>query len=348
MTFDFSSAVLDWFNMHGRKDLPWQCPKTPYRTWLSEIMLQQTQVKTAIPYFHSFTETFPTVHDLAHSSLDSVLSLWSGLGYYSRARNLHTTAKIIVDEYHGAFPQAAEELIRLPGIGRSTAHAILSIAYNKPYAILDGNVKRVLCRFFAIKESPYLSQTEKLLWEHATQLMPPSQCNDYTQAMMDLGATICTRSKPLCQQCPLINHCQAYQLGIERELPTPKKRTVLPIRTTDLYVIVNHNQQLLLEKRANQRLWGGLWTLPGSNTQLFHSPPALPPLASNKTLSQFRHTFSHFHLDITVKQIDAWPSLTLQTNQSWYTPHQAQQLGLPQPIRKILHTIISQINIEIT
>lgn len=218
----FSKPLLLWFTLHGRKNLPWQHPRTPYRVWISEIMLQQTQVQTVIPYFERFMQRFPNISDLALAHEDDVLSLWSGLGYYSRARNLHQTAKIILQHHQGIFPNDYTLLNELPGIGPSTAAAILSQAFNKPAAILDGNVKRVLTRFFRIQGHPEQTQVKKTLWELADSCMPQENCADYTQAIMDLGATCCTTKNPHCPNCPLQKNCLAFKHQEQYLYPTKK------------------------------------------------------------------------------------------------------------------------------
>ena len=224
---DFQQQVLDWFNLNGRKDLPWQQDITPYKVWLSETMLQQTQVATVIPYFHAFITQFPTIEDLAAAPIDAVLHRWAGLGYYARARNLHKSAQIIVEQ--GYFPDNLEDLITLPGIGQSTAGAILSIAFKKSHPILDGNVRRVLARFKGIYGWPGNTQINKQLWGISSALTPQNRVAEYTQAMMDLGATLCTRSKPACEQYPLNSHCLAKATETVHLLPTPKPSKIIPI-----------------------------------------------------------------------------------------------------------------------
>lgn len=332
----FSNTLLNWFDVHGRHHLPWQDNKNPYRVWLSEVMLQQTQVITVIPYFEKFTSTFPTLASLAAAEQDDVLALWSGLGYYSRARNIHKTAQLIQEQHEGLFPQTAEELIALPGIGRSTAHAILSIVWDKPLAILDGNVKRVLTRYYGIYGSPYQSSVEKSLWLKAQAEMPLKRAGDYTQAIMDLGATLCTRSKPSCDRCPFSNNCVANVTNSQNELPTKKPKVIKPEKDTNIYFITNSAHQIFLEKRPAKGLWGGLWSLPGSSTDMFNAPLALPDNIPVTEGLSFRHTFTHFHLDIRVLSLDAWGSLSLKEEQQWFSLDDALTLGLPSAIKKIL------------
>ncbi|MGY8869166.1 MAG: A/G-specific adenine glycosylase, partial [Pseudomonadales bacterium] len=258
----FNTAVLDWFDQHGRHNLPWQQDKTAYFTWISEIMLQQTQVTTVIPYFERFIERFPDVQTLANAEQDEVLHLWTGLGYYARARNLHKTAQIVATDYYGEFPQTVEALEQLPGIGRSTAGAVLSISTGKRAAILDGNVKRVLARFYALEGWTGSTANQKTLWEYAERNTPQKRVGEYTQAMMDLGATLCTRSKPSCPSCPLQNHCTALKLGRSSEFPHPKPKKKIPVKQTIMLLLQDEQQQTLLQQRPPTGLWGGLWSLP--------------------------------------------------------------------------------------
>ena len=297
----FNRQVLDWFDDHGRKHLPWQQDINPYRVWISEIMLQQTQVNTVIPYFQRFMDTLPTVADLAQADEDAVLHLWTGLGYYSRARNLHKAAQRVMNEFQGQFPDTVEGLSELPGIGRSTAGAIVSIAFEQPAAILDGNVKRVLARFFAIDGWPGQSAVAKSLWEKAELLKPSGRTRDYSQAMMDLGATLCTRTKPDCQLCPLHNDCEAFALSKPQQYPGKKPKKTLPVKSTRMLIIENDQGDILLEKRPSPGIWGGLWSFPECPEQEDYAA-LLSQLgkqpADGKDLKPMRHTFSHFHLDI--------------------------------------------------
>lgn len=332
----FSQKVLSWFDVHGRHHLPWQKEKSAYHVWLSEVMLQQTQVTTVIPYFEKFITIFPTLENLAKANQDEVLALWSGLGYYSRARNLHLAAQMVMYEFAGKFPQTVEDLMNLPGIGRSTAHAILSIAWQQPVAILDGNVKRVLTRFYGIQEHHSLSHVEKDLWHKASNLAPQRRAGDYTQAMMDLGATLCTRSKPHCESCPIANECLANQQTLQHLIPVKKPKKIKPEKATQIFVIYNKTGQVLLEKRASKGIWGGLWTLPGSNLDVFPEQMNVPTKNIHSPQLSFRHTFTHFHLDIDAYTTKHWNSLELKANQQWLSIEKALELGLPAPIRKIL------------
>jgi len=337
---DFQQRILAWFDQQGRKDLPWQQTKTPYRVWLSETMLQQTQVATVIPYFNAFVENFATIECLAQAPIDEVLQLWSGLGYYARARNLHKTAQLIVEQ--GRFPDTLDELVALPGIGVSTAGAILSIAFGKSHPILDGNVKRVLSRFKAVSGWPGNSQVNKELWAISAHLTPVDRVADYTQAMMDLGATICNRSKPVCENCPLENHCLARMTGAVSLLPTPKPAKSLPVKQLVFLLLGNHLNQILLEKRPPTGIWGGLWSLPEFDSiESVHNwcLSNNMRIADLQTLATRRHTFSHYHLDYTPVRIQTKNPMNsvMETNQTvWYKAEQIKTLGLAAPIKLLL------------
>lgn len=339
----FSEAVLEWFDQHGRHDLPWQEKKTAYFTWLSEIMLQQTQVTTVIPYFEKFRQQFPTVADLARAEPDHVLHLWTGLGYYARARNLHKTAKIIASEYAGEFPQSVAELEQLPGIGRSTAGAILSISTGKRAAILDGNVKRVLARYYAVEGWPGTTAVMKTLWQHAEQNTPFNRVGEYTQAMMDMGATLCTRSKPSCLLCPLQQNCQAYLQGKTATLPSPRPKKILPVKQTLMLLIQDEDNRILLRQRPPSGIWGGLWSLPEtSDLRDAVSETGLAiDIDSAVPMEPVRHTFSHFHLDITPVKVslqdkDLTNHVMEEPATLWYNLRQPQKVGLAAPVKKLL------------
>lgn len=345
----FSTKVLAWFDDHGRKSLPWQSDRTPYRVWLSEIMLQQTQVSTVIPYFERFTGRFPTVTDLAKADIDQVLHLWTGLGYYARARNLHKAANQVVDEFSGVFPDTVAALELLPGIGLSTAGAIASLSMNIRAPILDGNVKRVLTRFHAIPGWPEQAKIKTQLWQVAESLLPATRFADYTQAMMDLGATVCTRSKPLCESCPLSRDCASLKQDKIGEIPGKKPKKTLPVREVTLYILRNDRNEVLLEKRPASGIWGGLYSLPEGQADEAPSIPNLTIASAKSERPLFRHTFSHYHLDISpveysakahssgVSEIDRW---------LWYPIRQedgasATEVGLAAPIKKILKQLAS-------
>lgn len=343
----FQQCVLAWFDQHGRKDLPWQQAISPYSVWLSEIMLQQTQVTTVIPYFQAFTRRFPTLDSLARASLDEVLPLWSGLGYYARARHLHKTAQLIAER--GAFPNTLMELSALPGIGRSTAGAILSIAFNQSQPILDGNVKRVLARFKAVSGWTGNSQVAHQLWAISAELTPSTRVAAYTQAMMDLGATVCLRSRPYCALCPLASHCQAKQLNAVSTYPTPKPRKTLPARSVVFLLLHNEQNEVLLTKRPPLGIWGGLWSLLEFDSIKAATDWCLTKhiiIKQQRILATQRHTFSHYHLDFT--------ALSLRTNSPinyvmevdsvlWYNIADIAQLALAAPIKTLLQqTIINE------
>lgn len=348
MSTNFSQQLLHWFDQHGRKDLPWQKNITPYRVWVSEIMLQQTQVTTVIPYYEKFMQRFPDVESLANASQDDVLHHWSGLGYYARARNLHQCAQILVKEFNSDFPDSIEDIIALPGIGRSTAGAIQALARNQRHPILDGNVKRVLTRLYAIEGWPGIKKVENKLWQIADQHTPHECISDYTQAIMDLGATVCTRSKPRCHECPVTNLCTAHKEGKETTFPESKPKKTLPIRKTALLVLTNKKGEVLLEKRPPSGIWGGLWSLPEwdgkslDNKQLnnwCHDNLGFK-LDHIEYKSGFRHTFSHYHLDITpvFGQVKNTGSLRVEDKETvWYNVHQPDARGLATPVTRVLN-----------
>ena len=262
MTKQISQAILDWHSDHGRTDLPWQQSNDAYPIWVSEIMLQQTQVSTVLPYFERFMARFPSINSLAGAEMDEVLHLWTGLGYYARARNLHRAAVCIKDQHQGNFPTQFDEVLALPGIGRSTAGAILAFSQEQRHAILDGNVKRVLARFYAIDGWPGQKPVENRLWELAAHNTPTEQVARYTQAIMDFGATLCTRSKPDCDNCPLQADCLAYKSGRVAELPQAKPKTAKPTKHTYMLLIRDNDNAYLLEQKPPSGIWGGLWCPP--------------------------------------------------------------------------------------
>jgi A/G-specific adenine glycosylase len=345
----FSQQVLRWFDKHGRKNLPWQENISAYRVWVSEIMLQQTQVKTVIPYFIKFMDSFPTIKSLAKAPSDSVLHHWTGLGYYARARNLHKAAQIIELEYGGKFPDQFEHVVALPGIGRSTAGAILSIALGQPYPILDGNVKRVLARYRAQEGWPGKKAVENALWESAQTLMPKERYGDYTQAMMDLGATVCTRTKPKCEQCPVSESCVAQVSGTQDQYPGRKPKKTLPIKSSTLVVLTFMNK-MWLEQRPMSGIWGGLWGFhevqclrEAKDWVLSHQRSESDPRFTE--LMSFRHTFSHFHLDIKVLKCELAKAPTLQvseTNQGWFDMKEENSIGFSTPTKRIINELNKQ------
>lgn len=337
---EFSRRLLTWFDQHGRHDLPWQKDISPYRVWVSEIMLQQTQVATVIPYYQRFMARFPDVASLAAAHQDEVLALWTGLGYYARARNLHKAARQVMNDHQGKFPTSLDDLTSLAGIGRSTAGAIRSIACGERGVILDGNVKRVLARFMAIDVPPSASR-EQQLWQLADSLTPSERNADYTQAVMDLGATLCKRGLPDCRRCPFTDACLGLKLGIARELPVGKARKSLPEKSTFMLLLQNAQGELLLEQRPPAGLWGGLWCPPQLD-DLAQLPELLRRLGLNggrpESLPTFRHTFSHFHLDITPVLVQtSEASAIAEGNQQWVAPERTDALGLAAPVKKLLH-----------
>lgn len=340
----FAPAVLQWFDQFGRKHLPWQLQRSAYRVWVSEIMLQQTQVSTVIPYFERFMQRFPTIDALAVAPLDEVLHLWTGLGYYARARNLHRAAQRVMVEHGGEFPLDHAAVQALPGIGRSTASAVLALARGERHAILDGNVKRVLSRYFAIQGYPGSKPVETQLWTLAEACTPTARLADYTQAIMDLGATLCTRSAPRCPECPVQAQCQARQLGLQTTLPTPKPKLHRPQREAFALVAVNARGATLLEQRPLTGLWGGLWVCPQ-----FESESALQIWAQQHlrmssmmtALPTIEHAFTHFDLRLQPRQVLAEEALMVADSTTdkggycWYDPSQPARIGLAKPVLQI-------------
>lgn len=340
---EFQRAVFNWFDQFGRKDLPWQQAQTPYRVWVSEIMLQQTQVATVIPYFQRFMERFPTVEALAEASQDEVLHLWTGLGYYARARNLHRCAQVIVETHQGRFPASVEDLAGLPGIGHSTAGAILSMAHEQPAAILDGNVKRVLARYHAVSGWPGRSAVAKRLWALAEHYTPATRPRDYSQAMMDLGATLCTRSRPACARCPLASSCQAYQAGTPTAYPHSKPKRTKPEKQAWWLILQLPDNRCLLSQRPDTGLWGGLYCFPEFDT-LNDLKAWLAARGLNEPVQDrwraFRHTFSHFHLDIHPVHVQASTVAAVAENESWIQPGLDEPVGLAAPTHTLLQKLI--------
>ena len=345
MTNTFSDAVLGWFAQHGRHHLPWQENPNPYRVWVSEIMLQQTQVGTVIPYFHNFMREFPDVHALAAAPVDDVLHLWTGLGYYARARNLHRSAVIVSTALDGTFPDTVAGLCELPGIGRSTAGAVLSLGSGIRAPILDGNVKRVLCRYHAVAGWPDQPAVLRQLWEIAEQATPQQDFAAYTQAMMDLGATVCTRSKPACERCPLQASCRAFALEATHEFPHRKPAKKIPTRTTCMLMLCTEQGEVLLEKRPDSGIWGGLWSLPefadaeaATDYCLSLFPQSAPQIEQWEAV---RHTFSHFHLMITPLQVQLGrPGAVMEAGRLlWYPVRQRARVGLAAPVKELLQRL---------
>lgn len=338
-------SLLPWWDRHGRKDLPWQRDPTPYRVWVSEIMLQQTQVATVELYYDRFLRDFPDVVTLADAPVDAVLHAWSGLGYYSRARNLHRAAQRVREDFAGVVPSRFEELVTLPGIGRSTAGAILALATGQRYPILDGNVKRVLSRVYRIADAASAPATLRRLWQLADANTPAERTAHYTQAIMDLGATVCTRRKPACTSCPLAGACEAHAAGIAEELPAPKARRVRPLRATVALLVRDGEGRVLLEKRPDRGIWGGLWGLPevtaadevrGWCLARFGRAPE-----RERALPVLRHGFTHFDLDITPVEVRIAPltSLMEEGRWLWYNVREPARVGLAAPVARLIHAL---------
>lgn len=343
---DFANRLIAWQKVHGRHDLPWQNTTDPYAIWVSEIMLQQTQVTAVIGYYSKFMQRFPNIATLANATQDEVLQHWSGLGYYSRARNLHHAAVTIIDEHGGKFPQDFDTIQTLSGIGRSTAAAIASFAFNQVQTILDGNVKRVLARHFLVVGWPSAPKVEKELWRLAEALLPKQDMVAYTQGLMDLGATLCTRSKPKCVACPIVNTCTAHQQQRVHELPTPKPRKTIPEKHTTMLILL-HGDEVMLEKRPPTGIWGGLWSFPETEANLdivtlVHERFGVSAEAT-KPLPTLSHTFTHFKLHIQPQPLQV---LKRQPNvceprQVWLSIEDAIGAAIPTPIRKILQTLLN-------
>ncbi|MFX1671224.1 A/G-specific adenine glycosylase [Paraburkholderia sp. A2WS-5] len=344
----FAPRLIAWQREHGRHDLPWQNTRDPYRIWLSEIMLQQTQVSTVIPYYARFLERFPTVETLAAAPIDDVMALWAGLGYYSRARNLYRCAQVVAQEHGGRFPSTVEGLADLPGIGRSTAAAIASFAFGARATILDGNVKRVLARVFGVEGFPGEKRVENAMWTLAESLVPGADASDaevsaYTQGLMDLGATLCTRGKPDCERCPFASDCVAKTTGRQRQLPAARPKKAVPTRRTWMLVLLD-GDAVMLEKRPPTGIWGGLWSLPeaageaalADRAQRFGASAKASPLAS------LTHTFTHFKLDIEPRMIELElerRGAGLAANEAetaWVPLREIDAYGVPAPVRKLL------------
>jgi A/G-specific adenine glycosylase len=341
---DFARRVIAWQKTCGRHDLPWQNTRDPYRIWVSEIMLQQTQVAAVVPYYTRFLTRFPDLASLAAAAEEDVLALWSGLGYYARARNLHRASRCIVATHRGVFPHAFDDILALTGIGRSTAGAIAVFAFGQRRPILDGNVKRVFARAFGISGYPGEKKVEAAMWVRAENLLPLDQVEAYTQGLMDLGAAICTRTRPRCRVCPLQDACRARRDNRVSELPAPRPKTVLPQKST-VMLIVRHGQKVLLEKRPTPGIWGGLWSFP-EIARLEQAAEVLftrfgAQVAAEGTLAEVRHGFTHFALTITpallrVQRVDPRAE---SPGMVWLTPTDAIVAAVPAPVREILRRL---------
>lgn len=343
--WEFSDLLLNWFDLYGRHDLPWQKNPTPYRVWVSEIMLQQTQVKTVIPFFTNFIRLFPSVKILSETNLDEVLNSWSGLGYYSRARNLHKAARIIVEEYGGVMPTTTEELVGLPGIGKSTAGAIIALGLNQPAAILDANVKRVLSRYHAIKAKPETAKTTRQLWATSEMHVPIKRHREYTQALMDLGAMVC-RKDPICSRCPYTNSCAAYLSNSTQIFPGSGKTRASKTKSTYIAIIRNRKGEVLLKRRPESGIWGGLWSFPefeeknGAETMILkvlgsanYSCEQLPPK---------NHHFTHFKLilkPLLFTLIGDDSRLLKNDDTMFFGRQSARTIGTPKPVVDLLNDL---------
>lgn len=342
----FAWRVIAWHRNHGRHDLPWQATRDPYRIWVSEIMLQQTQVTTVIPYFTRFMEEFPDLKRLARADSDRVLALWAGLGYYARARNLHHAARLMLEQYGSRFPRRFEDIAALPGVGRSTAAAIAALAFGERRAILDGNVKRVLARFFGIEGYPGAKSVENALWEGAEALLPERDVETYTQALMDLGAMVCLRRAPLCGHCPVRKDCAAFASGRTAELPAPRPRKTIPLREAAFLALLRKGE-VMLEKRPPAGVWGGLWCL-----------PELPPwedaadycarqlgveVAQVTPLAPVEHAFTHFRLRIRpqLARVRRLIPRAEQPGRLWLNLEDISGAALPAPMKKLLQALVA-------
>ena len=339
---DFARHVIVWQRQHGRHDLPWQNTRDPYCIWVSEIMLQQTQVATVIPYYRRFMMRFPDIASLAAAPEDAVLAQWSGLGYYSRARNLHAAAQRIIERHQGIFPQAFDAIVALPGIGPSTAAAIVAFAFGARGTILDGNVKRVLARCFGMEGFPGDKAVEARLWALAQSLLPHADIECYTQALMDMGATLCTRAKPRCAACPVSEMCIARREGRIAQLPARKPRKALPERTT-VMLILRHGDEILLEKRAPKGIWGGLWSFPEVARDTILDDYLRARCGSHARrvmrLAPFTHAFTHFRLTIDALLVDIAKPMASGLGAMWLDLEAARGAALPSPVRRLLDAV---------
>ena len=338
---DFPELLLPWFEAHGRRNLPWQQDSTPYRVWISEVMLQQTQVETVKPYFERFVERFPDVATLAAATQDEVLRLWSGLGYYARARNLHRGAAEMVARHGGRLPESLEELMALPGIGRSTAGAILALALGQRQPILDGNVKRVLARVFLVEDAPDSKNGARTLWKHAEACTPKSRVAEYTQAIMDLGATVCTRTNPACDRCPFEARCGARSTGSVSRLPVSRRRAPRRLRRSHMLFVLR-SRRVLLQRRPPRGIWGGLWAPPefpdADAAEAWAVTNFAAPASRTRRLPVLRHAFTHFDLDIEpwVLEIPGTGHEVSEDGTRWHKLAALHEVGMPAPVARLL------------
>jgi A/G-specific adenine glycosylase len=350
MTHDeqFAQRLLDWFALHGRHTLPWQINPTPYRVWVSEVMLQQTQVGTVIPYYERFMARFPDIQSLASAPLDEVLHLWTGLGYYARARNLRACAQVLAAQFGGEFPARIDQVMELPGIGRSTAGAILALSRGERHPILDGNVKRVLARVFGIAGDPSSKAVLEILWAQAEACTPADSAAAYTQAIMDLGATVCTRARPACTVCPMNAICVAAREGRQAELPGRKPRRTRPSREATLLIAQSGSNgctAVLVERRPASGLWGGLWSPPQFENEtdaLAWCERELAVAARDpQVLAPIDHAFTHFDLRLNPLIVRCEPNLSVRDggDRLWYALETPPRIGLPQPIHQLFERL---------
>jgi len=340
-TQPFAERLLAWWDRHGRKQLPWQHPRSPYRVWISEIMLQQTQVATVIPYFERWMERFPDIGTLAAADPDEVLAHWAGLGYYARARNVHRAAMTCMEQHEGRLPSTAAELEALPGIGRSTANAITSLSTGEPAAVLDGNVRRVLARHARVDGWSGSAPVQKILWREAESRLPAARGDDYSQAIMDLGALVCTRSKPVCGQCPVSGDCQALAAGAVDRYPAPRPGSRVREQSVYLLIVRDENQRVLLEKRPAAGIWGGLWCLPDASDVPGLERKTGLELGDSRLLPERQHRLSHILMSIrpvlTGKLRSTQVRCSAQTD--WFDLDQQVELGVPKPVADLLRDL---------
>ena len=334
-----SKKIIKWQRKFGRNNLPWQINVNPYKVWISEIMLQQTQVKTVIPYFEKFMNRYPNIESLADSTEDEVLSYWSGLGYYSRGRNILKSAKIIREKFNSSMPSDLDSLESLPGIGKSTAGAIRSLGFKKHAAILDGNAKRVLIRYFKVEEAVNSTKTLKKLWQIAEEQLPKKDCDVYTQAIMDVGSLLCKRTNPLCDQCPLEHDCQAKQDGIEGLLPKKSPKKDKPKKYVYWAYIKNDKGEVLLENRTTNGVWEGLWSFPEfqKKREAKFSKRFKPSCKLIDKETTLKHSFSHYDLNINIVTLEVSSNQIKENDKAWFNSKDIINVGIPAPVNKILN-----------
>jgi len=340
---EFSTKLIEWQRDFGRNDLPWQ-KTTPYEVWISEIILQQTQVVTAIPYFNKFISKFPNLDKLSNAKIDQILAIWSGLGFYARARNIYKAAKIIKSCHRGKLPRSLDKLTQLPGIGKSTAGAIISLGYKQKAAILDGNVKRVLSRYFKIQENLSLAHTNRKLWQISEKLLPKKNIDIYNQAIMDIGALICTKASPSCKACPLNENCLAFKANLINKIPYKKKTTKKPLKTVHWLIPQNSNGEILLEKRKKRGIWEGLWSFIESKDKNVLEKECKLRFKDNyiklKKLKKIKYSFSHYRLEAIPYSTEI-NMCNKYKNTKWVSSRNIDSLGIPAPIKKLIQGISS-------